>query len=169
MATLYASCLVLELIFRMIRKNPWDLHISPFTSLEVKFKTWTEGCQNRISNKDSQTLPQQRKYYMSACRLRYYSSSLRWREQTYLNNIWEEIWVEMRPVNPSYVNNHFNKLVSNVCWKLLVVRQKIFIEKLTDLSLISRLCSYPLFIDKILWKGNERKNFIKSMLVKVVP
>lgn len=137
MATLYASC--------------------PYTSLEVKFKTWTERYRNMISNKDLQTLLQQRKYYMSACRLRYYLSSLRWREQTYLDNIWEEIWVEMRPVNPSYVNNHFNKLVSNVCWKLLVVWQKIFIKKLADLSLISCLCSYPLFIDEILWKDEMRE------------
>lgn len=69
---------------------------------------------------------------------------------THLNNVWEKIWVEMRPINPSNVNNHFNKLVSYVGWKLLVVWQKKFIEKSTDICLICWWCSYPLFIYQIL-------------------
>jgi len=69
-----------------------------------------------------------------------------WETITYLNDIWKEIWIEMRPINPSYVHNNLHKLVSDVCRKLLVVRQKVIIEKLTDFGLIIWWCSYPLLI-----------------------
>lgn len=80
-------------------------------------------------------------------------------KRTYLYNTWEKVWVEMWPVNPSNIDNNFNKLVSDVWWQLLVIWQQIIIEKMTDLSLISSLCSYPLFINEILWYRNQVNNW----------
>ena len=81
-------------------------------------------------------------------------------KRTYLYNTWEKVWVEMWPVNPSNIDNNFNKLVSDVWWQLLVIWQQIIIEKMTDLSLISSLCSYPLFINEILWYRNQINDWL---------